>query len=60
MTSLLGLAGILGVVFGPPVGYARFEFVLELLIDAGVFVSGAVVLVRAWVGGLLRFEKNLF
>ena len=41
MTSLSGSAGILGVLVGPSVGRARFEFIVPLLMSTGVAVSGA-------------------
>ena len=48
MTSLSGLVVILGVVVGPSLGHARFEFILPLLMAAGVTVSGVAVSVSAW------------
>ena len=38
VTSLSGLAGILGVMVGPSIGRAQFEFLLLFLIAAGVVV----------------------
>ena len=46
--SLSGSTVNLFVIYGTSIGRARFEFILPLLIVAGVAVSGEVVLVSAW------------
>ena len=48
MTSLFGLTVNMGVTVGPYFGRAQFEFILPLLIAAGVAVLGEAVSVRAW------------
>ena len=45
---MLGLAGSIGVEVGPPVGCARFEFILPLPMAAGMAVAGAEVSVSVW------------
>ena len=46
--SLSGSTVNLFVIYGTSIGRARFEFILPLLIVAGVAVSGEVVSVSAW------------
>ena len=47
MTSLLGSAGVLFVMVGTSIGRAQFEFILLLLMAAGVVVLSAAVSVIA-------------
>ena len=48
LTALSGLAGILGVADIPSVGRSWFEFILHLLMAAGIMMLEAAVLVSAW------------
>ena len=48
MTLLSGSTGIMGVTAGTSIGFTRFEFILPLLMAAGVALSGVLVLVSVW------------